>query len=94
MANTHNVELFGTEGGAKAYPARVFRYSLEPGEYDVVEPQGVPIKYRHADRVHNWIDAILGHDELECKPEQSLAVQKIIDAIYASAESGREVLID
>jgi predicted dehydrogenase len=94
LASTHNVELFGTEGGAKAYPARVFRYASEPGEYDVVEPQGVPIRYEHADRVHNWLDAILGIDTLECKPEQSLAVQKIIDAIYNSAASGREVIIN
>lgn len=92
--NTHNVELFGTEGGAKAYPAKVFRYSSTPGEYDVVEPQGVPIRYQHADRVQNWLDAILGDDELECKPEQSLAVQKIIDAIYDSAATGREIIID
>ncbi|MBT3272633.1 MAG: Gfo/Idh/MocA family oxidoreductase [Spirochaetales bacterium] len=92
-SSENNVELFGTEGGAQVYPAKVFRYSQVPGEYEVVEPQGVNIKYPHCDRVQNWIDAILGKAELECKPEQSLAVQKIIDGIYESAKSGREVVI-
>ena len=79
MSNTHDVELFGTDAGASVYPAKLYRYSAEQeGEYEVVEPQGVQIRYPHCDRVMNWIDAILGNDELECKPAQSLAVQKII----------------
>jgi predicted dehydrogenase len=51
------------------------------------------VRYAHCDRIHNWLDAILGRDSLECLPEQSVAVQKIIDAIYESAASGREVRI-
>ena len=94
MRDTHDVELFGTEAGASVYPARLYRYSTAAdGEYEVVEPQEVPIKYAACDRLNNWLDAITGNGELECKPEQSLAVQKIIDGIYASAESGRETII-
>ena len=89
----NNVELFGTEAGAQVSPAKIFRYGKNPGEYEVVEPQEVPIRYPHADRVHNWLDAILGDDELECKPEQSLVVQSIIDGIYQSAETGREIVL-
>jgi predicted dehydrogenase len=91
--NANDVELFGSEAGARVYPAKLFRYAKKAGEYEVVEPQGVAIRYPHCDKVHNWLDAILGKDSLECKPEQSLAVQKIIDGIYQSAESGREVRI-
>jgi len=92
-ANANDVELFGADAGARVYPPKLFRYAKRPGEYEVVEPQGVPVRYAHCDRIHNWLDAILGKDSLECKPEQSLAVQKILDGIYQSAESGREVRV-
>jgi predicted dehydrogenase len=41
----------------------------------------------------NWIDAIVGAAKVECTLDQSLAVQKIIDAIYQSSKTGREVRI-
>jgi predicted dehydrogenase len=88
-----DVELFGTQAGASVFPARVFRFGKRRGEYEVVEPQGVSLPYPDCDRMVNWISAILGDEELECRPEQSLAVQKIVDAIYESARSGREVAI-
>lgn len=89
----HNVELFGTEAGASVWPTRLFRFGKEKGEYEVVEPQNVQMAYPHCDRMKNWIDSILGKEAIECTLEQSLAVQKILDAIYASAKSGREVRI-
>ncbi len=88
----HNVELFGTEGGATVHPARVFRF--DDGGYRIIEPVAKELQYPHCNRFQNWIDAILGKAEVECKLEQSLAVQRIIDAIYESAASGREVRLD
>ena len=95
-ANRNNVELFGTEGGAMVNPkAKLFRYSKErQGEYEALEPQDVKVRYPAQDRSVNWLDAILGKDKLCCPVEQALAVQKILDAIYASAKNGgREVRI-
>jgi len=89
----NDVELFGTQAGATVYPARLYRFGRKKGEYETVEPQGVPIRYPDCDRMVNWIEAILGEEEVECAPEQSLAVQKIIDAIYESARTGKEVTI-
>ena len=88
-----DVELFGTHAGASVYPARLYRFGKRKGEYETVEPQGVALKHPDCDRMVNWISAILGEEELECTPDQSLAVQKIIDAIYESARSGREVAL-
>ena len=88
-----DLEIFGTEAGAHVYPPKICRFSKTPGEYEVVEPQNVKLRHPSCDRIVNWIDAILGEDELECKPEQSLAVQKIIDAIYESSNTGKEVAI-
>jgi predicted dehydrogenase len=92
-ANKQDVELFGTEGGAQVFPPRLFRFSKVPGEYEIVETQNVAKRHPALDRMVNWLDAILGRDDLECKPEQSLAVQKIIDAVYESSQTGREVRI-
>jgi predicted dehydrogenase len=90
-ANRHNVEVFGTEAGITAFNSRLCYFGKEKGEYDVVVPEKVPVPHPHGNRFINWIDAILDQGELLCTLEQALAVQKILDAIYASAESGREV---
>ncbi len=75
-------------------PLKVFRNSARrKGEYEVVEPQQVNIPHRYENRQFNWLDAILGKDKPLCTLEQTLAVQKILDALYASSESGREVRI-
>ena len=92
-ANRMNVEVFGTEAGATVNPPRICRYAEDPKEYEVVDVQGIPLRYPECDRLVNWLDAIAGDDELECKPQQSLAVQKIIDGIYESSKTGREVRI-
>lgn len=88
-----NVELFGTQAGASVHPARLYRFGKRKGEYETVEPQGVPLKHPDCDQMVNWISAILGEEDVECTPEESLAIQKIMDAIYESARSGREVVL-
>ena len=88
-----NVYLFGTEAGAEVSPAKLCRFGRDEGEYEVVDIANAKLRYPHCNRTVNWIDAILGNDELECKPEQSLVVQRILDAIYESSASGREVFL-
>ena len=39
-----------------------------------------------------WLDAIDGKGELVVKPEQAFTVTKILDAIYQSAASGRQIV--
>jgi predicted dehydrogenase len=87
-----NVELFGTEAGATLYPAEVYRFS-DIAEYDVVKDVKADIKYKHCCRFANFTKAVLGEEEVCAKPAQSLAVQKILDAIYESSKSGKEVRI-
>ena len=41
-----------------------------------------------------WIDALLGNGEPLVKPEQAFVVTQILDAIYKSAETGKEVYFD
>lgn len=91
VGDKNGVQLYGTEAGGTTNPCRVFRFGKQDKEYEVVEPQNVKIRYPHCNRHVNWIDAILGKDELMTPPEQSLVVQKIIDAVYKSSATGKEV---
>ncbi|MBL4700047.1 MAG: Gfo/Idh/MocA family oxidoreductase [Phycisphaeraceae bacterium] len=87
-----NVELFGTQAGATLYPAQVYR-SSDIAEYDVVKDVKADIKYKHCCRFANFTKAILGEEEVCTTIEQSLAVQKILDGIYESCKTGKEVRI-
>jgi predicted dehydrogenase len=89
--NFHNVQLFGADGGAGTFPPELYRSAQDGGEYHVVTPKNVPLKYPHCSRFHNWLDAILGKDQIEVTLDEALTVQKILDGIYASHESGHEV---
>lgn len=41
-----------------------------------------------------WIDAILNDTEPACKPEEALVVTQILEAIYESAKTGKEVVFN
>ena len=87
----HNVELFGTEAGATMNPLKLFRFGKK-GEYEIVEPQNVKFD-KHVCRQHDWLDAITRKRKPISTLDQALTVQKVLDAIYKSAETGREVRV-
>ena len=93
--NKNTLEFYGTEAGVSVLPEpKIFSFSKEKeGEYEVADPKDVEVKYPQGNRFTNWIDTILGKDELCCTLEQALTVQKILDAIYLSSETGKEVYI-
>lgn len=41
-----------------------------------------------------WLDAIEGKGELVVKPEQAFVVTKILDAVYESARTGKQIIFD
>lgn len=53
---------------------------------DSAEPKDIECKV--------WLDAIEGKGELVVKPEQAFTVTKILEAIYKSAESGRQIIFE
>jgi len=89
----HNVELFGTEAGATMNPLKLFRFGRKKGEYEVVEPQNVKVEKKHKCRQHDWLDAVTRKGKPISTLDQALTVQKVLDAIYKSAETGREVRV-
>lgn len=88
-----NVLLHGNEAGAGCYPAELYRFGAVPGAYETSTLGHTPLLYSHANRFHNFIDAVLGRESLCVSPAQALAVQRILDAIYESSRLGREVVL-
>ncbi len=88
-----NVELYGTEAGASLSPLEIYRFGKKKGEYEVVQPQGVSLPDLRDNRHHDWLDMISRKRKAICTLEQALTVQKVLDAIYKSSATGREVRI-
>ncbi|MGC9451189.1 MAG: Gfo/Idh/MocA family protein [Oceanipulchritudo sp.] len=89
-ANRNDVHVYGTEGGAQCYPAKLFKYGKAEGEYQVIQNPSTRLAYS-PDRFHNFINHILGEEELCTTPAQALVVQRILDAIAESSATGKEV---
>ncbi len=88
--SAENVILYGTEAGATINPPQL----ILPGPKDyraVPVPAGRPTV--NPERMAHFVDCILGRAEPYVKPEESLRVQRILDALYRSSETGREVRI-
>jgi len=88
-----NVLIHGSDAGAGCYPGEIYRFGAERGTYQTSTLAETPLAYPHANRFHNFIGAVRGHEELCVSPEQALAVQRILDAIYESSRLGREVML-
>jgi len=88
VPDVNGTQLFGTKAGATTNPLRLFR----PGRshYRLESPVPRPALVTPNRMVH-FINVLQGREEPYVLPEQSLAVQKILDAIYLSAATGREV---
>jgi predicted dehydrogenase len=90
LPDSYSTQLYGTEAGLGVPPLQIYRQTATG--YNTETPSLLP-KRVSANRMVHFIDCLLGDAEPLVKPEESLAVQKILDAIYLSASSGREVRI-
>jgi predicted dehydrogenase len=88
-----NVDLHGTEAGATCYPAEVYRFEKGVGTYSDVGGITVDVRYPHHDRFVNFVKSILGEEKPCVTIAQSLKVQGVLDAIYASSREGHEIRI-
>lgn len=91
--NRNGVQLFGTEAGADVATAKLFRNDPLRADYDVIENVKAEPIYKHCCRFANFTNVILGREELATPPQQSLVVQKILDAIQESSATGKEVTL-
>jgi predicted dehydrogenase len=83
-------QIFGTDAGVTLNPLRLTRPSRSGY---ITEEISATTPLVNENRMVHFIDVLLSKVEPYVKPSESLAVQKILDAIYKSAQSGREVRI-
>lgn len=87
---SYGVQLYGTDGGGAVFPAKIYRRTTDTAAYEIITPERMKLPYPE-ERLHHFVDCALKGKKPMVAPEQSLAVQKILDAIYQSARTGREV---
>jgi len=84
-----NVSLMGTEGGASTAPLRMFK-ERKKTLLDV-SPAQVPDAKSHTEEIRALARAIRAGGPAPVPGEQALMVTRILDGIYLSAKTGREV---
>ena len=88
--------LCGTEGGAQLHPFKIFQ-ERHGTIVDVVPPEGVTEGQgrseppAHVLEMQAFVKAIREGSDPLVMPEQALMVSRIVDAIYASDESGESI---
>ena len=90
-SDRNGVQLHGSEGGATTNPCELFRFGDGKGSYRVDQNPFAEPLWAHGSRFRNFVLAILGKEAPAVTVAESLVVQKIIDGIYESTRTGREV---
>jgi predicted dehydrogenase len=90
LVDVNDTQLFGTDAGLSLPPVRLFRQMRNGYSTEEVSPLPPLV---NTNRMVHFIDCLLGKAKPFVKPSESLAVQRILDAIYVSAATGREVRI-
>ncbi|HEV8377381.1 MAG TPA: Gfo/Idh/MocA family oxidoreductase [Tepidisphaeraceae bacterium] len=91
-----NFTLVGDKGGATWDPPAIFsdRAGTMINSTPAFLSKDTDFTSLFRLKLRNFVDGVLHNKPLEAPGEAGLAVQKILDGVYRSAESGREVKID
>ena len=82
------LDLLGTNAGLSLWPARLLRHNVEGDD----TLHFAPFKpSQNEDCVHHFVSCVLDGRKPLVMPEESLKVQRVLDALYASARTGKEV---
>jgi len=91
--NEHDVLIYGEDAGMAVYADQLFRGGPD-GEYQLIQGAATdPIPAPHCNRAHHFVNVLLGLEQQLVSVDEALAVQKILDAIYQSSATGREVVL-
>ncbi|MDF2439987.1 MAG: hypothetical protein JWN98_971 [Abditibacteriota bacterium] len=91
LDNYDGTQLFGTDAGLRFSPLQLLHDTPDGYKTDDVEMLPALVD---PNRMAHFIDCLLGEAEPFVKPEESLALQRILDAIYESSATGKEVRLD
>ncbi|NLV74872.1 MAG: Gfo/Idh/MocA family oxidoreductase [Chloroflexi bacterium] len=83
--------ILGTEGGAFLRPLRIFKQMY--GMLADIVPSSLAEVKPHAEEIRHFVACVRGECDMIVVPEQVLDVQAILDAIYLSSDTGREVVL-
>jgi len=83
----YGIDLLGTNAGLSLYPARLFRHG--PNGYETIHLTVPKLPYSE-DRIHHFVGCVLEGKKPLVTLEESLKIQQVLDAIYASSASGKE----
>lgn len=86
----NGVQLYGTDGGATTNPLQYLRRSRQGYETVAIKPRAALVP---ENRMAHFVDYVLGRTKPFVPVSQSLAVQKVLDGIYESSRTAREVRI-
>ena len=91
--DTGSIELFGTKAGIKAIDDKVEMYTDLSGMFVKVAPYSVLGCDTNAFRgeIAGFVDAAMNGAPCRATAEDGIWLMKILDAIYASAQTGKSV---
>jgi len=84
----HGIDLMGTNAGLSLFPARLLRNCADG--FETVQLSAPKVPYSE-DRVHHFVSCVLDGKKPLVALDESLKVQEILEAIYLSAKTGKEV---
>jgi predicted dehydrogenase len=83
--------VLGDKGGISAFPHKAF--TVRNGTHINIEFAELPEVHPHEEEVLWFVDCVRGEKEIVVRPEECYQTMQLIDAVYKSAETGREVVI-
>jgi len=86
-----NVHLFGEKAGASLFPLHVF--SENETELTNVEFPNLQSVDKWHESIYDFIDSCVNDREPVCKAAEGVMIQKIIDAMYRSSDTGKPVIL-
>lgn len=91
-----NIELFGTKAGAKLDPNVEIFTELNNRMVNIGFAQDTALSFDglFQKEIDNYIDAILGRAECLAPAKDGVEMMKILDAVYESARTGHEVVLN
>lgn len=90
-----NIELFGTNGGAKIDPEIELFTELDHSLVDIDYKKNTALDFDglFGNEINNFINSILGTEICRSPAEDGLNILNILSAIYESARTGHEVVL-
>jgi len=87
------VELCGTKAGAELTSDGIRLVQVDNSGYYMESAPALTANVDHfAGEIDHFVDCCLGKASCICKPSEGTRIMQIIDAIYHSAETGKEIV--